>query len=187
MPGTHSPWPNNRDTKERPFSDRFGHFGWLNSGSVSNHFPSQNEGLRIQNTHFLPPKAAGKFWGFKSLKWVISYVKSRFGTTKYPIFPAAGGGRKIWANLRLPGVPDLISRTEPSPGWGGLPQTLRTFAITAGFHKYFSPMGTGTVHVHDIVTNLSRVRPGWLHLGCKSERPNRASKVSKTCPISIKI
>ena len=34
---------------------------------------------------------------------MISYVKSRFRTPKYPIFPAAGGGRKILPNLGHPG------------------------------------------------------------------------------------
>ena len=35
--------------------------------------------------------------------------------------------------------------------------------------------------------NPSRVRPGWLHLGCKTDTPNRVSKVSKTHPIALKI
>ena len=35
--------------------------------------------------------------------------------------------------------------------------------------------------------NPSRVRAGLLHLGCKIEPRNRASKVSKTCPIALKI
>ena len=37
------------------------------------------------------------------------------------------------------------------------------------------------------VMNPSRVRAGLLHLGCKIEPRNRASKVSKTCPIALKI
>ena len=62
-------------------------------------------------------------------KWVISLLKSRFGTPKYPIFPAAGGGRKILPNLGCPG-----SEFVPNPPWvGGSPADFTYLSHSSRF------------------------------------------------------
>ena len=48
--------------------------------------------------HDFPP-AAGFCWVFWSSKWLNSLGKSRFETSNYPVFWAAGGGQKILLNF----------------------------------------------------------------------------------------